>query len=320
MASEIETWVANEINRGCDPEMIKSKLAEYGYDTALVDAFLAKRNAANNQMPPIPSEQKPANRMQAVSQAVTSAPLTASANQAQYGFQAAPSAINSSSGPSANAEEFRKMGFFEKVKMIFLDPKMFFGIMPKTGGYGEPLKFALVNWIVSAVFSTIVMYFAFKNISGAFSKIGMPLAGNIFGALSPYYIAIYSVSLIIGSIASLFISGYIIHLGFRMFGGTGTYEATVRTLAYFSALQLFGWIPAIGALIAIYGIYIFAVGNARVQNISAGKVILSVIVISILTAIVLAIIAGVLIGLGLISPLLAAVGLDIRSILLMANG
>jgi len=73
-------------------------------------------------------------------------------------------------------------------------------------------------------------------------------------------------------------------------GGTGSYEGTVRVISYATAVLALSWIPLLGLLASIYGLYLYIVGGMTVHNVSMGKsavaVLLPIVLIFILAMLV----------------------------------
>jgi len=174
--------------------------------------------------------------------------------------------------------------YVDTLKKVLIDPEGFYSEMPREGGYQEPLTFAAINFAIVGLLSGIIAVI----LRGAG-------ASSIVSTL---------VSAVIVGIVGLFIGGIILLIFFKIFGGTGSYEGTVRILSYSSAVQVFAWIPAIGLIISLYGIWLNIVGGKHVHNLTTVKsaiavllplVIMMVIVIALMAVIIAAIAA---IGLG----------------------
>ncbi|RLG15827.1 MAG: hypothetical protein DRN71_00390 [Candidatus Nanohalarchaeota archaeon] len=181
-----------------------------------------------------------------------------------------------------DAFEFQDMKFLNKIKLIILNPKKFFSIMPKTGGYKEPLIFYM---IMTAI---MVLVFTPTDLSSI----------NLLISL----IAILSTLIICTPI--LFVSALILHIFLKILGAQGKYESTVRVMAYSSAASIFAWIPYAGILAILYQIYISVIGYKAVHNISALKIIIGFILIILLIIVILAIIIT-LIGMAFMGIILA---------------
>ena len=153
-------------------------------------------------------------------------------------------------------------------KKVITTPGDFFKEMPTSGGYGEPLKFAVVNYIIAGIGLTLV------SLGGAFFMIvAMPIIGII----------------------GLFISGAILYICFKIVGGSGSYEGTVRMLSYISAVNAVAWIPILGWIIALYVIYLWIVGGTFVHNITTMRSVIAIlipIVVMTIIAVLLIVVLG----------------------------
>lgn len=161
-------------------------------------------------------------------------------------------------------------------KKVITTPGDFFREMPTSGGYGEPLKFAVVNYIIAGIGLTLI------SLGRAFFMI---VAMPIFG------------------IIGLFISGLILYICFKIVGGSGSYEGTVRMLSYVSAVNAVAWIPIIGWIVALYAIYLKIVGGTFVHNITTLRSVIAVfipiIVVGIIVVAMLAAILAMLANMGM---------------------
>ncbi|MFH8092911.1 MAG: YIP1 family protein [Candidatus Aenigmatarchaeota archaeon] len=100
-----------------------------------------------------------------------------------------------------------------------------------------------------------------------------------------------------------FIFAGIFHIFAKLFGGYAPYEGTFKAYVYgMTPSILFGWIPYIGILGSIYGIYIFIKGISFIHAISLGKAFL-VWFIPILILLLLILLLFLLVGVAVISYL-----------------
>ncbi len=134
-------------------------------------------------------------------------------------------------------------------KEVVLRPRQFFDIMPTDGGYGNPLFFALICWVIGGILSAVVRT-APANI------ILLPIAS---------FIGLFIMS------GSLYLSATLI------VKCTGIFEGTFRVGAYIAALSVLTWVPIIGPLIGIYGIYLLVVGIERVHKLTTRGAVIAVI-------------------------------------------
>lgn len=166
--------------------------------------------------------------------------------------------------------------FIETWKKVITTPGDFFRDMPTSGGYEEPLKFAVINYVIYGIGITLIsLGVAF------FAIVGMPILGII----------------------GLFIGGLILLICFKIVGGSGSYEGTVRILSYTSAVYAVSWIPIIGWIVGLYVIYLAIVGGTFVHNLtmmrSAIAVFIPIILVAIIGILVAAAIAAMIAGIGL---------------------
>ena len=151
------------------------------------------------------------------------------------------------------------------------------------GGYQEPLTFAAINFATVGLLSGIVAVI----LRGAD-------AGSAVSTL---------VGAVIGGIVGLFIGGIILLIFFKIFGGSGSYEGTVRILSYSSAIQVFAWIPIIGWIVSLYGIWLNIVGVKHVHNLPIAKsaiaVLIPIIILTVIIAMLMAVIIAAIAAIGL---------------------
>ena len=80
------------------------------------------------------------------------------------------------------------------------------------------------------------------------------------------------------------------------------YEATFRVVCYVSVTSLVNWIPLIGGLLALYGLYLGVVGIREVHATTTGRAALVVLLpigFILLLALILVVVAGAAILSGL---------------------
>jgi hypothetical protein len=135
--------------------------------------------------------------------------------------------------------------FLETWKSVIRAPSKFFDNMPKSGGYIEPLKFVLVCYIPLAISAPILDIFH----TGISALLLPPLA-------------------ILAGIIFVFIQSIIVHAGVRIFANYSNkgFESTLRVMSYSSAVVVVSWIPFIGFIPVLYGIYIAIKGLIKVNK------------------------------------------------------
>ena len=173
--------------------------------------------------------------------------------------------------------------YVETLKKVLTNPEGFYSEMPTEGGYQEPLTFAAINFAIFGLLTGIIAIIL-KGTSAV--SIGTTLIGAV----------------IIG-IIGLFIGGIILFIFFKIFGGTGRFEGTVRILSYSSAVQVITWIPWIGWIISLYGIWLNIVGGKHVHNLttlkSAIAVLLPVLILLVIIAMLMAVIIAAIAAMGI---------------------
>jgi hypothetical protein len=164
----------------------------------------------------------------------------------------------------AAAAEFRYTDpvqtFKNTVQGVVLQPANFFGGILRQGDFINPLIFAIICYEVSAILGGIIsMAFGNQGFGGFIASI----------ILAP-----------IGAAIGLFIGAGIIHLLVMLIVGSrnGGFEATFRVAAYSSVVNLVSWIPFIGWIASLYGIYLGIVGIREVHTTTTGRAALVVLI------------------------------------------
>lgn len=156
------------------------------------------------------------------------------------------------------------MNYIKTWKKVILKPAEFFMKMPTTGGYTVPLTFTAINYIISWLLSLLVFFSALTMDDSGFSF-------SEFGYIS----MIVGIGLFVLFISLLTLT-LIANLLYRVFGGTGSYEGTVRFASYASAALIFLMVPYIGSVAIIYEMYLLIIGGMIVHNVSMGKSVITV--------------------------------------------
>jgi len=83
----------------------------------------------------------------------------------------------------------------------------------------------------------------------------------------------------IGGAIGLFILAAIVHLFVMLFVGewNSGFEATFRVVSYVSVTNLVNWIPIIGGLVGLYGLYLAVVGIREMHSTTTGRAALVVL-------------------------------------------
>jgi hypothetical protein len=152
--------------------------------------------------------------------------------------------------------------FISTVQRVVLQPVDFFRGVPRRGDFINPLIFAIICYEIYAIVGALL------RLIGIGTDVGF---GGFIAAivLAPIYAAI-----------GLFIGAGILHLLVMLIVGSGNsgYEATFRVGAYAAVTSLVSWIPFIGWIASLYGIYLAIVGVREVHATTTGKAALVVLI------------------------------------------
>jgi hypothetical protein len=181
---------------------------------------------------------------------------------------------------SPAAAEFRYTDpvqtFISTVRSVVTTPAAFFRGILRQGDFVNPLIFAIICYEVSAI------------IGGLLRLVGVG-ADTGFGS--------YLVSIILAPIFAaigLFIGAGILHLLVMLIVGSRNsgFEATFRVGAYAAVTSLVSWIPFIGWIASLYGIYLAIVGIREVHTTTTGKAALVVLIpVAVIVLLVLILVA-----------------------------
>src|SRR5215216_4088965 len=182
--------------------------------------------------------------------------------------------------------------FVEVVRRVVATPAEFFSSIPRRGNYLSPLVFALICVEISTILGGLIRLLLGTAAAGGFRFGGGPYSlGNFIGdiILAP-----------IGGAIGLFVLAAIAHLLVMLFVGDGNsgYEATFRVVSYVSVTSLVNWIPLIGGLVALYGLYLAVVGIREMHSTTTGRAVLVVLLpigLILLVVLILVVVAGVVI-------------------------
>jgi len=184
------------------------------------------------------------------------------------------------------------MNYIETCKEVILRPSDFYRKMPITGGYSEPVIFAVISLIISLLLNAIVSYGMF--IFGIHSSI--LTFGSIPFSKFDFSVFLYVIELFFIGVTVIFILPLILNFLYKILGGTGSYEGTMRFMCYGYAINLISWIPLLGLIAGIYSIYIVIVGGSFVHNVSMGRSAVIVLLVYPVTIFIFIIIIAILVG------------------------
>lgn len=132
---------------------------------------------------------------------------------------------------------FNFESIIEDAKQIVTDPATFYRNMSKTGGFGEPLIFAIVMAVITGV---IVALYSMLSLT-SFNAVAGGAAG---------FMAIFVMP--IAAILGCFIGGGIMYVIWKLMGSSENYEVAVRCVAYtfviMPAIALVSFVPYLAGI------------------------------------------------------------------------
>jgi hypothetical protein len=167
------------------------------------------------------------------------------------------------------------MNYIKTWKEIMLRPSDFYRRMQTTGEYTGPLTFVAISAIISGILTTLVRYVILTSgvLPGMLTLIDMRYSRPDVSIFWPVILAPIS------GIVGVFILALIFNLLYKVLGGTGNFNGTVKFLSYASAPGVLTWIP-IGLIIGIYELYLYIVGGMIVHNVSMKKSTIIVLLVA----------------------------------------
>jgi len=172
--------------------------------------------------------------------------------------------------------------FINAVRGVVTAPVGFFRSIRRQGDFVNPLIFAIICYEVSAI------------LGGLLGLVGVGM-GDAQG-FGSFLIGIILAP--IGAAIGLFIGAGILHLLVMLIVGSRNagYEGTFRVGAYSAVTTLVSWIPIIGLIASLYGIYLAIMGIREVHNTSTGKaaivVLIPAVVVFLLVVLIIAVIGA----------------------------
>jgi len=139
--------------------------------------------------------------------------------------------------------------FIHVTKEVLVRPKAFFGAMPTQAGFLPPVLYLALTFTVWGVLKSLVL-------------------------LNPLFLLVA----ILGFLFTFLGAAILQFVLKRLFRGLGTYEGTFRVLAYSGAVNLLSWIPILGILASLYGLWIKMVGLESVHGVTKLQALVAVII------------------------------------------
>lgn len=176
--------------------------------------------------------------------------------------------------------EIDRMDIIEKIKGFLLKPTETFKKV-KEETFGISFKYFITLVLIFSALNAIMISIMWNNIWGSmFSAyqyipgFGMMLKSGMVSSI----IGLFLMFLVFG-IIGIFVSGAIIHLGVKLFGGKRGYKETVKAVIYGGTPgYIFGWIPFIGLIFGIWAFILEIFGISELQEMSTGKAVAAILV------------------------------------------
>ena len=181
--------------------------------------------------------------------------------------------------------------FVDIVRRVVLQPVGFFAALPRSGSLLNPLIFALICTEISAILGGILRLAGVGE--GFVAGYGFQVPENQdFGEFIGSVIFAP-----IGGVIGVFVVAGIGQLVVRLVvGATNSgFGATFRVASYAGVTSLVSWIPIIGGLLSLYGIYLAVVGIREMHETTTGKAVL-VVLIPVIVVVVLALLGLLVVG------------------------
>jgi hypothetical protein len=173
-----------------------------------------------------------------------------------------------------------EIGIGEKVKGFLFNPVDTFKKV-KEETLGEGFRYFIVFLVIYSILSAIAISATLGTIWGSMfsSYANIPGFGALFGSELGLSIITFFIMFLLFGLIGIFLSGAIIHLGVRLFGGKRGYGETVKALIYGGTPSyIFGWIPLIGPIFALWAFILEIFGIRELQDLSTGKALAAILV------------------------------------------
>jgi hypothetical protein len=136
-----------------------------------------------------------------------------------------------------------------KTWAALMSPAEFWRRAPVEGGHCKPISFA---WFPVAQILTIALPFLFVGAAVANEMAGCPVSEFKIGqglAFAAIAVLLYPVTYV-GVALATWMKAAFWHVPLKVLGGKGTYEGTVRTVAYNSGVHVWHLVPVLGSVVA----------------------------------------------------------------------
>ncbi len=166
--------------------------------------------------------------------------------------------------------------FLEVVRQVVLQPVRFFAGLPPSGTLLNPLLFALICIVISAILSAVLVLAGVQQNPG-FNPNPQNALPSVFIPGSAWASIIFAP---IGGAIGLFVVAAIQQLLVRLIVGANNsgFRATFLVASYTQVTSLVNWIPIVGPPVALYGLYLSIVGIRETHQTTTGKAALVILI------------------------------------------
>jgi hypothetical protein len=183
------------------------------------------------------------------------------------------------------------MEYFELIKGFLFDPVATFQKV-RSADLGDALKYYLVIVVINAILSAIVGLVMVSAIWAMFAPIfeGLGIPVSLAAGVG---VVVFAIVMIFVQLLMVFISAAWLHIFVYLLGGRKGYLQTLKSISYGSTpSMLFGWIPFIGFIGAIWSFILSILGVRELHEMTTGRaaiaVLLAVVVLAIIIILILA--------------------------------
>jgi hypothetical protein len=167
--------------------------------------------------------------------------------------------------------------FVSTVREVLFDPIGFFRRLPPRGWSLNPVVFALICALISAPLAILAASFDPLVEEGVPSMLDplIALVAQPGGSVVAVVVLVLTILILVPALALLvlYIGAAIYHILVRIFvrPTDSDFQATLRVVAYTSAIDLLTWIPVVGILASLYGLYLAFVGIREIHGTTTGR-------------------------------------------------
>ena len=180
--------------------------------------------------------------------------------------------------------------FVDVARRVILEPVRFFAGLPRDTNLVNPLVFALVCVVISAILSGLLVLLGLQENPG-FNPNPQNAIPSTFAPASALASIVFAP---IGGAIGLFIAAAIQQLLVRLIVGENNmgFASTFKVASYTQVTALVNWIPIVGPIVALYGLYLSIMGIREMHATTTGKaalvILLPFLVVLLVTLFVLA--------------------------------